>query len=305
MNQYLPKDRVYNSFQRERQRDGQGFTLIELLIVVGIIGILLVITLSRISNFGSQSDLDTTAQRIISTLQTARNQTLASESGDVYGVHFETSKYVLFKGATYDSLDTNNKENDISTTSISNITLASSIPPPPAGAEVVFDRIRGTTSNSGSITLQLVADASKTKVIVINALGQTSLQEATTTTGTRISDTRHIHLDLTWNLDDQTNMEISFTGTCGPPVVRNITIDDYIDIVAEKFDWEDTVTVCTTDQILRIHSHNLSSITNLSIHRDRRFNDTVLEIEVDGTKIIKYDADGIATQESVGPPIPQ
>ena len=281
----------------------KGFTLIELLIVVGIIGILLIITLSRIGNFGSQTYLDTTAQRVISTLERARNQTLASEDATVYGVHFETTKYVLFKGATYDPFDTNNKEYDISSTTISNITLASSIPPPPAGADVVFDRVRGTTSNSGSVTLQLVADTSKTKVVVINALGQTSLQETSTTPTSRVTDTRHIHLDLTWNLDDQVDMVLTITDSCGPPEIRTITIDDYIN--ASKFEWEGTVTMCGDDQILRIHSHDLSPITNLSIHRDRRFNDKALLIKVDGTRIISYDAAGVASQESVGSPAPQ
>lgn len=281
----------------------KGFTLIELLIVVGIIGILLIITLSRIGNFGSQTYLDTTAQRVISTLERARNQTLASEDATVYGVHFETTKYVLFKGATYDPFDTNNKEYDISSTTISNITLASSIPPPPAGADVVFDRVRGTTSNSGSVTLQLVADTSKTKVVVINALGQTSLQETSTTPTSRVTDTRHIHLDLTWNLDDQVDMVLTITDSCGPPEIRTITIDDYIN--ASKFEWEGTVTMCGDDQILRIHSHDLSPITNLSIHRDRRFNDKALLIKVDGTRIISYDAAGVASQESVGSPVPQ
>lgn len=288
MFELLPTIKGKHPFQK-------GFTLIELLIVVGIIGILLIITLSRIGNFGSQTDLDTTAQRVVSTLERARNQTLASEDATVYGVHFETTKYVLFKGATYDPLDTNNKEYDISSTTISNITLASSIPPPPAGADVVFDRVRGTTSNSGSVTLQLVADTSKTKVIVINALGQTSLQEITTSPSSRVGDSRHVHINLTWDLSAQTDMVLTFSDSCGSDVIETITIADYVDAGNTKFEWEETVTMCGDDQVLRIHSHALSPVTNLSIHRDRRFNDKALLIEVDSTDIISYTTTGVAT----------
>lgn len=288
MFELLPTIKGKHPFQK-------GFTLIELLIVVGIIGILLIITLSRIGNFGSQTDLDTTAQRVVSTLERARNQTLASEDATVYGVHFETTKYVLFKGATYDPLDTNNKEYDISSTTISNITLASSIPPPPAGADVVFDRVRGTTSNSGSVTLQLVADTSKTKVIVINALGQTSLQEITTSPSSRVGDSRHVHINLTWDLSAQTDMVLTFSDSCGSDVIETITIADYVDAGNTKFEWEETVTMCGDDQVLRIHSHALSPVTNLSIHRDRRFNDKALLIEVDSTDIISYTVTGVVT----------
>lgn len=291
----LSKARVYNSFQQTLPLKGQGFTLIELLIVVGIIGVLLIITLSRIGNFGSQSDLDTTAQRIVSTLQIARNQTLASESGDVYGVHFESDKYVLFKGATYDLLDTANKENDISTTTISSITLL------PSGADVVFDRVRGTTSNSGSVTLQLVADASKTKIIVINALGQTSLQQSTTTPTARVTDTRHLHLDFGWSMENSITMRLRFPDPPGPDVTEDIDIQ--ANISPGKFRWEGEVVVNSSTQKLLIHTHLLDPTTFpytiLSVHRDRRENDNALEIEVDSTNVVTYDAAGVATVGSV------
>ncbi|OGY25276.1 MAG: hypothetical protein A2Z11_02835, partial [Candidatus Woykebacteria bacterium RBG_16_43_9] len=283
MFQKLPRPRVNNLFQKARlQRlaklNRQGFTLIELLIVTAIIAILLVIVLSRIGSFGSQTDLNTTAQRIISTLETARNQTLASEDavglGSVYGVHFETTKYVLFKGATYNPLDANNKENDLSTTQFSAINVL-----PVGGSDVVFDRVRGTTSNSGSVTLQLVADASKTKTIVVNTLGQTSLQETTTTPTSRVVDTRHIHLDFGWSMQSSSTMRLIFSDPPGPNVTKDINIPTYT--TAGKFEWEDSIDVNGSSQKLRIHTHLLdSSNTILSVHRDRRNNDKALEIQV-------------------------
>lgn len=281
MSEMLPTIKGKYPFQK-------GFTLIELLIVVGIIGILLIITLSRIGNFGSQTDLDTTAQRVISTLERARNQTLASEDATVYGVHFETTKYVLFKGAAYDSLDTNNKEYDISTTQFSSINIL------PSSADVVFDRVRGTTSNSGSVTLQLVADTSKTKVIVINALGQTSLQETSTTPTSRVADTRHMHVDFGWSmLPPITTMKLIFSEP-DPDVTENIDIPTYTS--GNKFEWEGTVNVDGSNQQLRIHTHLMTfSNTILSVHRDRRYNDKALEIQVDSTTVITYDAVGVVT----------
>ena len=79
----------------------QGFTLIELLIVISLLSVLFVVALARFTTFGSQLDLDTASQQTLSILQLARNQTLASEDQDTYGVHFETNRYVLFKGSDF------------------------------------------------------------------------------------------------------------------------------------------------------------------------------------------------------------
>lgn len=283
---------LQDDLHRLAKQYGQGFTLIELLIVTAIIAILLVIVLSRIGSFGSQTDLDTTAQRIISTLETARNQTLASEDASVYGVHFETTKYVLFKGATYNPLDTNNKENDLSTTQFSAINVL-----PVGGSDVVFDRVRGTTSNSGSVTIQLIADTSKTKTIVVNTLGQTSLQETTTTPASRVVDTRHIHLDFGWSMSGSNTMKLIFSDPGNPGVITDISIPNNTN--AGKFDWSGEIDVYGSKQKLRIHSHTLSPTTQLSVHRDRRFNNKALQIQIDGTTVATYSANGVVTPGSI------
>jgi len=294
MSQELPRARAHNLFQKVRlQRPakliGQGFTLIELLIVTAISMILLIIVLARFGAFGGQVDLNTASQRILSTLQRARNQTLASENETVYGVHFEAARYVLFQGATYDPLDTDNVDYDLDTTEIYSINLAGG-----TGRDVVFDRVRGTTANNGSVSVRLLADNSKTQTILVSLQGQVSLQETVTPTGTRVSDTRHIHLVFGWSMQSSTTMRLIFSVPGNPDVIENIPIQNYIG--GGKFDWEGEVGVSGDDQELKIHSHVLdASNTTLSVHRDRRKNDKALEIQIDGTTIVTYDAAGVAT----------
>lgn len=268
-------------------KNRNGFTLIELLIVVAIMAVLLVIGLARFGTFGQQVSLDTGTQKIISTLQRARNQTLGSEEESQWGVHFETGKYVLFKGTTYDPTSSDNKEYDLSAIEISAINIT-------GGDDVVFNRIRGTTTNDGSLVVRLVADTSKTKTIVINSLGQVSLQEAATPTGTCITDTRHLHLDLGWSIQGYNTMRLIFSDPPGSNVIEDIDISDHIS--GGKFNWKGTVDVSGDAQKLRIHSHFLDAInTVLSVMRDRRYNDKALEIQVDGTTIVSYDETGTAT----------
>ncbi len=272
-------------------KDHFGFTLIELLIVVAIVAVLTVIGLARFGTFGQQVSLDTETQKIISTVQRARNQTLASEEESQWGVHFETNKYVLFKGATYDSIGSENKEYDLGSTEISVINITS-------GDDVVFTRVRGNTSNDGNIVVRLVADTSKTKTIVINSLGQVSLQEAATPTGTRTTDTRHLHLDFGWSMQGYSTMRLIFSDPPGADVTEDIDISD--NTSGGKFNWEGTVDVNGDYQKLRIHSHFLDATnTILSIIRDRRDNDKKLVAQIDGTPIITYEAGGTATAGSI------
>jgi prepilin-type N-terminal cleavage/methylation domain-containing protein len=265
----------------------KGFTLIELLVVVAIIAILLVIGLSRFGTFGQRVSLDTSSQKIISTLQRARGQTLASEEETQWGVHFETNKYVLFKGATYNPLNTENREYDLSSTEIVSINLT-------GGDDVVFNRIRGSTANDGSLVVRLLTDTSRTRTIIVNSLGQVSLQESVVPTGTRIDDTRHLHLDMGWSIQGHNTMRLIFSDPPDPDVVYNLNIPDYMS--SGRFFWQGTRDVNGEDQKLRILSHfNDPLNTILSVTRDRRYNNRALEIQVDGTTIVTYDAGGKAT----------
>lgn len=275
------------SVTRKQLFSSRAFTLIELLIVVAILAILFVIILARFGTFGKQVDLNTTSQRIISALQLARNQTLGSEGETTYGVYFESDKYILFKGASYDPSGTENKVYDLTKTEIYDINII-------GGSSVVFERVRGTTSTYGSLKVRLLADNTKTQTILINPLGQVSLQEVVTPVGSRITDTRHLHFDLGWTIQGKNTLQLVFSNLPNPDTIENITISNYLS--AGVFDWEGTVNVNGSDQTLRIHSHFIdASNTVLSIHRDRRHNDKALQILIDSSDIVSYTADGQAT----------
>ena len=277
----IPK--VSKSFRR-------GFTLIEILIATGILAVLLVISLARFGTFGQQVQLNTSAQQIISVLELARNQTVGSEDGTQYGVHFDitNNQYILFKGDNF-AASTETREYDLDKVEIYEVNLV-----PVGSDDVVFERIRGDTTNPGDLRIRLIGDTSKTETILINSLGQVSLIESVVPTGTRIVDTRHIHLDFGWTMQSSNTMRLIFSDPPGPDVTRDIDIPSFT--TPGKFKWEGTVDVSGSDQVLRIHTHTLdASNTVLSVHRDRRFNDKALEIQIDGTTIVTYDAAGIAT----------
>ena len=63
------------------------------------------------------------------------------------------------------------------------------------------------------------------------------------------------------------------------------------------FDWSGSILVNGSNQVLRVHTHSLTSTsTAFSVTRDRRYNNAALNISLDGQNLINYAADGTTTQ---------
>jgi type II secretory pathway pseudopilin PulG len=91
----------------------RGFVLIELIVVFGMIAVLLGFFVINV--FGSQrkATLTATIQTLIADVKTQQNKamTQTTTGGLVpagYGIRFETNRYILFRGLTYNSSDTAN-----------------------------------------------------------------------------------------------------------------------------------------------------------------------------------------------------
>lgn len=143
-----------------------GFTLVELLIVVALVGILSAGVAVSFWNVNKTKALDTEAQSLVGLLNRARAQTLSAKDGFAYGVHFETSKAVLFRAPAYISTSTFNINKPLPReVNITAIALTG------GGSETLFKKLTGQTDQSGTITLALVSNASASTTVVIGATG--------------------------------------------------------------------------------------------------------------------------------------
>ncbi len=147
----------------------KGFTAIELLITLSILVILTIIIFTSMNSFRNNKALQMVSEDILSLLDEARGDTLSAKDGYAYGVHFESSKIVLFRGTAYSSSDLNNKTVDVdNAVDVYNISLVG------GGQEIIFQRLTGKTSQTGTVMIRLKADTSKTKTVTIEASGVAS-----------------------------------------------------------------------------------------------------------------------------------
>ncbi|MDD5068708.1 MAG: prepilin-type N-terminal cleavage/methylation domain-containing protein [Candidatus Pacebacteria bacterium] len=148
----------------------KGFSVLEFLVVIAIFAIIASLTFSSFSSLRQSKTLETDTLSVLSLLEKARADTLGSKGATQYGVHFETTKATLFTGATYSSGNASNISVIFNPrVQISTISLTGGT------SNVVFQRLSGKTSVSGTVTLSLTG-ASSTKIISIAGTGLSQIQ---------------------------------------------------------------------------------------------------------------------------------
>lgn len=273
----------------------QGITLIEVVISLGIMTVLVTVILSGLLALRSESNITSTTDQVISALQLARSRALASVNEESYGVHLEGDRYVLFTGTTYNTGEAANEVHVLDNRlEIANISIG-------GGNDVIFDRLIGTTSQAGGFEVRRKNAANNIRNISILASGLVGQGGSVSPTGSAITDSRHLHFDLGWSIQGRTTMALVFSNPPNPDTQEVVTMADYFKSGQTEFDWKGDVAVDGDQQTIRVHTHVLDAgDTQLSIHRDRRYNDKALTISVDGQDIVSYQADGTATVGSDG-----
>ena len=148
-----------------RTKLSPGFTLLEVLVVIAITLILSTISVTALNEFGNRLNHKEAAQVVLGALTEAHARTLASQDDTTYSVHFETTEVVVFKGTSYTAGDPENDTYRLpSKASITNVGLG-------GDDKVTFERLSGSATPSGTITVSHVNDATKTKVITIYESG--------------------------------------------------------------------------------------------------------------------------------------
>jgi len=146
----------------------KAFTLIEILFVISILGILLAIALPNLNSLRSNQILNSTTVDVVSAINKASSQTLASLDSSSYGVHFASDRVVIYKGTVYDVNDLDNQVVEIDPpATISVIGLG-------GYTSIYFERLTGAPSIHGTVTIGLTSGVHMERTIIIDATGRVS-----------------------------------------------------------------------------------------------------------------------------------
>lgn len=268
----------------------RGFTLLEIIIVVAIVSVVGAIGIISTRSFQQYADIDAAANQIVAVLREARDRTAATDFAVVYGVHFESDRYIRFQGPAYNENATTNV--------IYNLPASLELYEINVGgdSEILFNSLDGSADRAGSTSMRIIDNPAESRTINIFSTGVIGIAGMDLPAGSRITDSRHVHFDLGWSIKTSSALTLRFSNPPNPDVVENISVAAHMNADQTNFDWSGSVSVGGESQLLRIHTHALTDFdTILSVHRDRRFNTKAVEISIDGQDIASYDSDGEVT----------
>lgn len=147
-------------------KKNRGFTLLETFIIVTITLILVVIVLLPFRQFDQNQALSKETSNLVGIINQVRSETLSSLNSEEHGIHLASTTVTMFGGTTYSASDPNNISIPLNSKVIISATSLSG-----GKTDIYFNRLIGTASATGTITLSLVASSTQTKTITINSTG--------------------------------------------------------------------------------------------------------------------------------------
>lgn len=153
------------SSQKIKINSQQGFSLIEFIIVFVLIGIITAFATPVLLRSFVENELKNSQFRVVDDLRRAQAFSMFKRRNKQWGVHFATNSFTFFEGATYNPTDPDNEVTNLSPTiTLTGITING------GGADIVFNKVYGDTSNYGTIILT-EANTSTTRSVTVNEVG--------------------------------------------------------------------------------------------------------------------------------------
>ena len=148
----------------------RGVTLLETIVAVGIMMLISGVVLASLNNFRAQKTMDAAVEEVLAAFSQAHFDTISSRNDQQYGVHIDTDKVVYFVGPTYTTATTTNViYRFVVPVEIVSVSLAG------GGNDVLFDRLTGGTSDSGTFIIRAKTNNTLQTTVTINGTGAVSL----------------------------------------------------------------------------------------------------------------------------------
>jgi Tfp pilus assembly protein FimT len=146
-----------------------GVTLLEMLLVIALMAAVSVLAAPLVSGSVREGDLDAAAALAVDALGEAQTSAMSGKSPRIFGVHFETTKFVFFRGASYNPADPDNDIRDLGQqVSVSSVSISG------GGSDIHFSDYRGIPAETGSVVFSGVDGGTRT--VAVNAAGLIDLE---------------------------------------------------------------------------------------------------------------------------------
>jgi prepilin-type N-terminal cleavage/methylation domain-containing protein len=148
----------------------RGFTLIELVLVILIASIISAIVLQGMSGMRARKTIDAGVESVIAAFSQAHLDTISSKDDSQWGVSLGTDRVIVYKGPSYvDGAPENTTYLLHPSIEVADVTLAG------GGSTVLFDRLYGSTSQSGTFVVRARGDPSISVTVTITGAGAISV----------------------------------------------------------------------------------------------------------------------------------
>jgi len=140
----------------------KGFSLLEILTVIAILGILVAISVAVTTKAKNKQELTTEVDRLHTALDAARLDALDCRGSSGVGIKFSSTSFESFIGSSYNSGPLNRIGN-----LSSRYFISTSLP-----SEVIFSRLTGKPSATGTIYIIDSLDTTRSKAVRIGDEGE-------------------------------------------------------------------------------------------------------------------------------------
>lgn len=254
----------------------KGFTLIEVLVVFAIISIISAMSILSWQSFSDSVALGNSAKMIETKIKLAKNYSLSALNDTSYGVYLKSDSVTIFPGIAY--ID-GNPLNQVFTLT-DGVEIYDGV-----GNSILFSRLTGVTADFGTIGVRIINRPTKVKTISINAQGQTGTDSFETSSVSPISNARHVHFDLGWDIRNITALHLAWEDNMtGTPIISTDINNaaTYFNVGQTVFDWSGITFVNSVSQPIRIHSWLVGGNSVLCVMRDQTENEKLKISFTDG-----------------------